>query len=423
MIKRIVLCLVVFCALSVNAMAAVPVIVQLGPLGNILTVVASLGGTLLDQIPGTKIYLLSLPSLPIISPLTESLLGITNIEPDKIIPVPARSQMGVLTVGQTTAVDWYKAQPDLVKIRATNAQSYSKGTRIVIADLNSAVDFAHPALAGHLTGGYDFVGSRSSYQGVLDQAGAGFLDQAGAGFLDQAGAGFLDQAGAGFLDQNGANFLDPAVAATLGNGNPAYAHGTLCAGVIAAVAPGSTIMPLRVFDTSGNTDVFSIAKAIRYAVNNGARVINLSFGMGGTYNAIQDSLAYAYSSHVVVVASAGNQNTQTPQFPASVSSVISVAATDDSDVKGWFSNYGSTVYVTAPGVNVISAFPGGYYAMVSGTSFSAPMVAAEAALIMAVKTTDTKTIIGSHIVNIDAQNPSYVGKLGKGRVDVLSAVQ
>src|SRR5438128_8868531 len=222
MIKRILLCLVVFRALSANAMAAVPVIVQLGPLGNILNVVNTLGGTLLDQIPGTKIYLLSLPTIPIVSPLLQSLLGITSIEADKIIPVPARSQMGVLTVGQTTAADWYNAQPDLVKIRSTAAQSYSRGAGIVIADLNSAVDFAHPALAGHLTGGYDFVGARASYQGTLNQAGSGFLDQAGSGFLDQAGAGFLDQAGAGFLDQNAASFLDPAVAAALGNGKPAY---------------------------------------------------------------------------------------------------------------------------------------------------------------------------------------------------------
>ena len=424
MIKRIVLCLLVFCTLSANAMAAdVPVIVQLGPLGNILNVVNVLGGTLLDQIPGTKIYLLKLPNIPIISPLLQGILGIVFVEPDKIVPVPARSQMGVLTTGHTTAADWYKAQPNLAKIRSTNAQSYSRGTGIVIADLNSSVDFAHPALAGHLTGGYDFVGARAGYAGTLNQAGAGFLDQAGAGFLDQAGAGFLDQAGAGFLDQNAASFLDPAVAAALGNGKPAYAHGTLCAGVIAAVAPGATIMPLRVFDDSGNTDVFSVAKAIRYAVNNGARVINMSFGMGGTYSAIQNSLAYAASNHVVVVASAGNQNTQTAQFPASVSSVLSVASTDGADVKAWFSNYGSTVFVTAPGVNIISAFPGGYYGMVSGTSFSAPMVAAEAALIMAVKTTDPKTVISSHTVNINGQNLAYVGKLGYGRVDVFSAVQ
>src|SRR5207253_827178 len=109
------------------------------------------------------------------------------------------------------------------------------------------------------------------------------------------------------------------------------AHGTLCAGVIAAVAPASTVMPLRVFDNSGHADVFSVAKAIRFAVDNRARVINLSFGMSQSYSSILNSLAYAASNHVVVVASAGNSNTSTAQFPASVSSVISVAATDLTD--------------------------------------------------------------------------------------------
>src|SRR2546425_11548101 len=121
MIKRILLCLLVFCTLSVNAMAAVPVVVALGPLGSILNVANTLGGTLLDSIPGTKIYLLSFPSLPAVSPLLQSVLDITFIEADKIIAVPGRSQTGVLTIGQTTAADWYKAQPELQRIRVNTA--------------------------------------------------------------------------------------------------------------------------------------------------------------------------------------------------------------------------------------------------------------------------------------------------------------
>jgi len=422
MIKRILLCLVVFCTLSVNAMAAVPIIVSLGPLGSILNVVNTLGGTVLDQIPGTKIYLLSLPNVPIVSPLLQSLLGITSIEKDKLIAVPGLPHGGLITIGSTTAVDWYKAQPALQKIRVTSAQSYSRGAGIVIADLNSAVDFAHPALAGHLTGGYDFVASRSGYAGTLNQSDAAFIDQSDAAFIDQSDAAFIDQSDATFIDQSGAVFIGKTASALVNNPNPAYGHGTLCAGVIAAVAPGATVMPLRVFDSSGQSDVFSIAKAIYYAVQNGARVINLSFGMNGPYSSIQSGLAFAASNHAVVVASAGNQSIQTPQFPASVSSVISVAATNINDVRASFSNYGSTVYVTAPGVNIISAYPGGYYDIVSGTSFSAPIVAAEAALIMAVKTSDPRTVIGAAVVNINAQNPSYVGLLGKGRVDIQSAV-
>jgi subtilisin family serine protease len=183
------------------------------------------------------------------------------------------------------------------------------------------------------------------------------------------------------------------------------------------------IMPLRVFDDSGQTDVFSVTKAIYYAVRNGARVVNMSFGMSQSYSSVKAALAYAASNNVVIVASAGNQNTSVPQFPASAGGVIGVAAVSSTDAKAPFSNYGSTVYVDAPGVNIISAYPNGLYAMVSGTSFSAPMVAAEAALILSVKNGNVKTTIGSAVVNIDAQNPQYPGKLGLGRINVLNAVK
>jgi subtilisin family serine protease len=127
---------------------------------------------------------------------------------------------------------------------------------------------------------------------------------------------------------------------------------------------------------------------------------------------------------VQVVVSAGNANSSTAQFPSSVSTVISVAATDINDKKASFSNFGSTVYVSAPGVNIISAFPGGYYAMVSGTSFAAPIVAGEAALIRSAKPgSNAKTVIGSAVVNLNTLNPAYYNKLGKGRVDVLKSVQ
>src|SRR5207249_3972921 len=239
-------------------------------------------------------------------------------------------------------------------------------------------------------------------------------DQSSSGFLDQSSASFLDQSSASFIDQSSSSYLDS---------NPAYGHATLCAGVIAAIAPDSMIMPLRVFDDSGQTDVFSVTKAIYYAVRNGAKVVNLSFGMSRSSSAIKGALNYAASNNVVTVASAGNQNTSTPQFPASASAVIAVASVTRTDVKAPFSNYGSTIYVDAPGVNIISAYPSGRYAMVSGTSFSAPMVAAEAALIMSVKNGNVKTTIGSAVVNINAQNPSYLGKLGLGRINILNAVK
>jgi len=399
-----------------------PTIIQTNGAGSILNIISSLGGgVLLDQVPGTNTYLVNLPNVPIVTPLLQSLLGIVFMESDDRIISPARGQLGILAVPTVAAADWYKMQPELLRIRAIDAQAYSKGRGIVVADLNSLVDYGHPALIGHLTGGYDFVSARSSYQGTLNSS-ASFIDQSGASFLDQSGASFLDQSSASFLDQSSTSFLDQSSASFL-DSNPAYGHATLCAGVIAAIAPDSMIMPLRVFDDSGQTDVFSVTKAIYYAVRNGAKVINMSFGMSRSSGAIKAAVNYAASNNVVTVASAGNQNTSTPQFPASASGVIAVASVTRTDAKASFSNYGSTIYVDAPGVNIISAYPNARYAMVSGGSFSAPMVAAEAALIMSVKNVNVKTTIGSAVVNITAQNPSYVGKLGLGRIDILSAVR
>jgi hypothetical protein len=373
-------------------------------------------------VPGTNIYLVNLPNLPVVTPLLQSVLGIVFMEPDRRVVSPARGQMGILTVPAQTGADWYKFQPELMRIQAPNAQAYSQGKGVVIADLNSLVDYRHPALIGHLTGGYDFVSGRSGYQAALNESSANYLDQSSATFLDQSSIGFMDQSSATFLDQSSATFIDQS-SATFLDSNPAYGHATLCAGVIAAVAPGSMIMPLRVFDDSGQTDVFSVTKAIYYAVHNGARVVNMSFGMSQSYSSVKSALTYAASNNVVIVASAGNQSTSVPQFPASATGVIGVAAVTSTDAKAPFSNYGSTVYVDAPGVNIISAYPDGRYAVVSGTSFSAPMVAAEAALVISAKTGNVKTRIGTAVVNIDAQNPQYSGKLGLGRINVLNAVK
>jgi len=429
MAKRLLICIltctILFSTFGTGASAATtnPIIIETNGLGSILSLISSLGGgTLLDQVPGTNIYLVNLLNVPVVTPLVQSLLGIVFMEPDERVLTPVRGQVGLLSISSQTAWDWYKMQPALMRIQAPNAQAYAQGKGVVVADLNSLIDYSHPALAGHLTGGYDFVGARAGYQSTLDQSSSSFLDQSSSSFLDQSSSSFLDQSSSSFLDQSSASFIDQSSSSFL-DGNPAYSHGTLCAGVIAAVAPGSMIMPLRVFDDSGQTDVFSVTKAIYYAVRNGAKVVNMSFGMSQSYGSIKAALSFAANSNVVVVASAGNANTSTPQFPASASGVIAVASVNSSDAKASFSNYGSTVYVDAPGVNIISAYPGARYAMVSGTSFSAPMVAAEAALIMSEKTVNVKTTIGSAVVNINTQNPSYAGKLGLGRVNILNAVK
>jgi subtilisin family serine protease len=123
------------------------------------------------------------------------------------------------------------------------------------------------------------------------------------------------------------------------------------------------------------------------------------------------------------VASAGNNDTSSPQYPAAYPGVISVAATDLLDRKATFSNYGNSIFVDAPGTHIMSAVPGGGYGMASGTSFSAPMVAGMAALIRAQRYNDTATIIAQATVRIDGRNPKYYGQLGYGRVDARMGVR
>ncbi|HYR91584.1 MAG TPA: S8 family serine peptidase [Terriglobia bacterium] len=411
--------LTAFPAGEAHAAGSVPVIVKLTSASGLLRVLDLLGGVLVDEIPGTNVLLVNVPNiLPVQSLMSLPsvllhLLGIDWLEINIGSALPKVGQVGVLTVGANNGADWYKDQPAMQLIRSNDAKVYSTGRGVVIADINSQVDYGHPALLGHLTGGYDFVATRPAGSGSLNQAETGFLDQAETGFLDQETT-FLQQAETGFLDTSGL---------PLASTNPAYGHGTLCAGIIAAMAPDSMIMPLRTFDDQGRADLFTIAKAIRYAANNGANVINMSFGALDQSQALKNSIDYAKSKGVILVASAGNNNTSAPQYPAAMAGVLTVAATKLTDEKASFSNYGNYVFADGPGVRIISAYPGGLYAVVSGTSFSAPEVAATAALIRSIRTWGIASSISGTAVYIDNKNPGYVNKLGYGRIDVLRAVR
>ena len=419
MTRRMVLILALMLGLTAYAEAQVPVIVQLSPSGNITSVVSALNGILLDNIPGTKIYLLNLP-IPVpsalnslLSPLENLLLGIQWAEVNSGITLPNVGQLGVLQGVSGVAPNWYQAQPTWQIMHGQDALADSRGAGVIIADLNSRVDSTHPAIASHLTGGFDFVTGKPTGYGVLNAESASFMDQP-PGLLDQLTSSLLGQSTAGFL-----NSLNLPIASS----NPAYSHGTEVAGVLAAIAPDSSIMPLRVFDDNGQTDLFSVAKAIRYAVQHGAQVINMSFGTMTNSNAIQNSITYAKSMNVTMTASAGNNNTNSPQYPAAYSGVITTAATNISDQKAWFSNYGGDVVMDAPGDNIILPYPGGLYSVVSGTSFSAPVLAGTAGLIRSLRTTGTTASITGAAVNINAENPNFVNQLGFGRIDVLQAVK
>jgi subtilisin family serine protease len=426
--------LILLLVLAATQLSAGPnrytVIVELQPNANSHAVAAAFGGTIVGSIDGTSIYLLSVPALPVLR--SNPALGVQSVQSNDVVRLrPRFGALGVLNTPASGAAEWYAGQPAMKLIRADQAMAYSKGRGVVVADLNSRVDYAHPALIGHLTGGYDFVSGQASEgnslndssSSFLDQSSSGFLDQSTASFLDQSTASFLDQSTASFLDQSTASFLDQSTASFLDSSNPASGHGTFCAALIAAVAPESMIMPLRVFDDWGYADTFSIVRATYYAVRNGAQVINMSFGMTAASPAVEQAIAFATASGVTVVASAGNDNSAAPQYPAAYTDVISAAATDLVDKKAGFSNYGSSIYVTAPGVNIISAYPGGRYAMASGTSFSTALVSGEAALLRSVRWTGTRTAVAKGAINIDSKNPNYAGQLGFGRIDIVRSLE
>ena len=397
------------------------VIVELSSWAPAGAVAAAVGGEIERSIAGTNFYLMKVPSAAVFNQAAP--LGVLGAELNNDVSVHPTAWFLILKMPASKPAEWYSQQPAMKLVNADKAAAISKGRSIVIADINSRVDYGHPALIGHLTAGYDFVAGQTANGASLNQSNASFLDQSNASFIDQSNASFLDQSTAGFLDQSNASFLDQSNASFLDVSNPAHGHGTFCAGILAALAPDAMIMPLRAFDDNGNADAFTIAQAIRYAVQHGANVINMSFGMDAEYKVVKDAVQFATDHGVDVVASAGNENGNIRQFPAAFPDVLGVAATDLTDKKASFSNYGSDVYVDAPGVNIISAYPGGYYAVASGTSFSAPFVSAEAALIRAATWKDADKAIAKGALNIDKLNPAYKNELGSGRIDMLDALK
>ena len=373
------------------------IVVDLQSDSKVQATAAALGATVLHNIPGTSLYLLKVPAVPGFQ--AQPLLGIQSAETDDAVKLRPQGAIGILKTSASRPAEWYAQQPAMKLIGADKALALAKGRGVVIADLNARVDVGHPALIGHLTGGYDFVSEREASGASLDQSSASFLDQSSAAFLDQATASFLDAA------------------------NPAHGHGTFCAALLAVVAPESMIMPLQVFDDAGNADVFSIVKAIHYAVRNGADVINMSFGLTSPSPAVKEAIAFAAERGVTVVASAGNNDSKAPQYPAAYKDVLGATATDLQDKKASFSNYGEAIFVTAPGVNIVSAYPGGYYALASGTSFSAALVSGEAALLRSARWNGTSRAIAKGAVNIDSKNPKYSGQLGSGRIDIMRSLQ
>jgi uncharacterized protein YjdB len=219
-----------------------------------------------------------------------------------------------------------------------------------------------------------------------------------------------------------------------GNNNPydVDGHGTHVSGIIIdATPPNVIIMPLKVLNDDGEGSALDMYNAAVFAVDSGADVINMSLGghMGWDTRSWLDEKAidYALANNVLVVVSAGNENDDVQYYaPAYYSEAFTVAATDINDRRAAFSNYGDSVNIAAPGVDIKSSIPGGNYARYDGTSMATPLVAACAALLKTsnnlLSPSDIKAILttyaddmgstkyyGAGIVNIVGVTPTDIG--------------
>jgi thermitase len=233
-------------------------------------------------------------------------------------------------------------------------------------------------------------------------------------------------------------------------------HGTHVAGIAAAetnntegiagvaFATSIKIMPVRIFDANGSTNIETICNGLAFAANNGAKVINMSYGGTRKSKAEADAVKYAWNKGAVLVAAAGNYgqyiNAATwKNYPAAYPEVIAVSATDDYDFLAYYSSYGGWLSVAAPGGDmilweysgIISTYPtyltpSGYlpYAWAIGTSMAAPHVSGLAALLFAQNpdrsNQEVRTIIENTADDLGADG--FDSLYGYGRINVYNAV-
>ncbi len=208
------------------------------------------------------------------------------------------------------------------------------------------------------------------------------------------------------------------------------AHGTFVAAALQLVAPGADINVYKVLDSAGQGSAFTIAAAVLQAIADSVSVINLSLGMTGIDENLDEALRLARQADIPIVASAGNDSTDLNSifpFPASRTYAVAVAALDSTNRKAGFSNYGLRIDICAPGTAIYSAYADSLYAWWDGTSFAAPLVTGVIALVRSVNPSLTAvqidTLLQQSATSIDSLNPGYEGLLGSGLIDPIEALE
>ncbi|HEY9840630.1 MAG TPA: S8 family peptidase [Candidatus Obscuribacterales bacterium] len=299
---------------------------------------------------------------------------------------------------------FFNLQWALPKIGIPTAWSLgSPGNKqLLVAVVDSGVDYQHPDLKDQIINGKDFMAENPT-----GPNGEGSPDVVDDDPLDQMGHGTHVAGIIGALPDNATG--------------------------IAGIAPGVSILNIRVLNNEGWGSAFAIAQGISYAVDNGARIINLSLGSGEPSKPIELAVKYAQKKGVLIVAAAGNSFTHTG-YPASYPGVLAVGATNEEDWLADFSNHDARINVVAPGVDIMSTTPtfltntmaqngiDSFYSVMSGTSMACPMVTAQAALLLS----QNPALKAEQLIELIEKSAKPVGDpriFGHGRIQIDASLQ
>jgi thermitase len=216
-----------------------------------------------------------------------------------------------------------------------------------------------------------------------------------------------------------------------GSAGDVYGHGTPVAGIIAAdaendlgimgVAPGSRLVNVKVADDSGRCQISKLIDGIIWAVDNGARVINISIEFKESVPGLEDAINYAWQKGAVIIAAAGNEGGADPVYPAAYEHCLAVTALQESGALAPLANYGDWVDVAAPGLDIYATLPGDAYGYKHGTSFAAAYVSGLAALLfpLAVDTSGDGNL-NDEVRRAIENGCDFIGiaGTGNGRIDV-----
>jgi subtilisin family serine protease len=381
--------------------------------------------------PSGQLFLIKTPrALNAVVALLNINLGVISIETDQVVQTQAADAGPAPSyLTDTTPVSYYGATVwrgyvtqrgnQLILTDKTHTAFNTAGSNVIVAVIDTGVDPTHPVLKNSLVTGYDFTRGQSGGSEDAD------VSQSTVAVLDHGMPAKVSQSTVAVLDQSSVAVLD-------GPQYAAFGHGTMVSGIVHLVAPQAKIMPLKSFHSDGTGYNSDILSAIYYAVNHGAKVINMSFNYSSSSQELANAVNYANSMGVICVAAAGNDGEHATVYPAALQNVIDVASTGDNDIRSTFSNYGAPpVWLAAPGEGIMTTYPFGTWAAGWGTSFSAPLVSGTAALLVSTSPTTlslksvltgggAKTQAGSALSHTQQISDP---QMGYGRLDTYQAMQ